>query len=251
MKAKKSNPGSGPFDKPPWWRENLTFFRDPLLKSLWSGGKLSCSYYEFLGYSGWRFFDMIRKYLNDDRDFIGVDCNLEVIGRMRGLEYKRDLDRYSGPVGKDVLLRHGYQLDGYAWASTLCNDRIPIRPIGIFNFDDTAEMGHHSWISKIDSIVDGVVEPTIKGPLKSCAIILNAYIQKPGLGGDPVGSRARQAELLVKKLKSKGWTGTATNVDDLVARLQSYSCTKVSEMATLRLFFRAGKATAYKARLGQ
>lgn len=250
MKQKNSNPESGPFDKDPWWRMNLAFLHDPMLKPLWSGNKLNCSYYEFLGYSGWRFFNMIRKYLVDDRDFIGVDCNLEVIGRTRGLEYKRDLSRYSGPVGKDVPFRHGFQLDGYAWAMSLCEKRIPTRPIGVFNFDDTAELGHRYWEDKIDSIIDGVVGPTVNGPLKCCALILNAYVQKPKLGGDPVGSQERQAEFIATKLKSNGWVGPATQVSDLSKMFQFYHSEGkgFSQMATLRLFFRAGKVTAYKAR---
>jgi len=246
---KKSNPESGPFDKDPWWRMNRTFFLDPRLKPLWSGGKLICSYYELLGYSGWQFFNMIRKYLTDDRDFIGVDCNLEVICRLRGLEYERNLDLYSGPVGKDILFRYGYQPDGYARASKLC-ENTPTRPIGIFNFDDTGELGHHYWVDKIDSIVDGVVEPTVKGPLKCCAVITNAYVQKSTLGGDLIRSKEKQAEFWVNKLKSKGWVGSATNVSDLMSNFQLYHCDgkTFSQMATLRLFFRAGMVTAYKAR---
>lgn len=78
----------------------------------------------------------------------------------------------------------------------------------------------------------------------------NAYVQKPKLGGDPVGSQERQAEFIVTKLKSNGWVGPATHVSDLSKMFQFYHSEGkgFSQMATLRLFFRAGKVTAYKAR---
>lgn len=158
------------YDKDAWRKLNVQFLESR--PALWSGGKLKVSYYELVGLSGSKMYDLLADKLHTPKQFIGVDQRTEAV-----LYHRKNRAPWTTCLVKDGYLK-AEQMATYSAAQ---REQVGIGPypIAIYGFDDHASVGSRHWWDTEASQLRQIVAKTLEQAEVCCVILNNTLDRNP------------------------------------------------------------------------